>query len=73
MSIGSVSPDPYHSCIKDFTARNINFKYPLKAIYVKTNPVNPGATGETGEIRNIRYENITMDTPIWWGIYIGPQ
>lgn len=40
MSIGSVSPDPYHSCIKDFTARNINFKYPLKAIYVKTNPVS---------------------------------
>jgi len=50
------------------TFRNINFKYPLKAIYIKTNP----GTG-TGEIRNVLYENITMDTPIWWGIYIGPQ
>lgn len=42
--------------------------YPFKAIYIKTNP------GEgTGEIKNILYENITIDTPIWWGIYIGPQ
>jgi len=72
MSIGSVSPDVYHSCIKDFTARNIRFKYPFKAIYVKTNPENTDLS-ESGEIRNIWYENITMDTPIWFGIYIGPQ
>lgn len=68
MSIGSVSPDIYHSCIRDFTASNIRFKYPFKAIYVKTNPVSEG----DGEIRNILYENITMENPIWFGIYIGP-
>jgi hypothetical protein len=28
---------------------------------------------EFGEVSNILYENIVMDTPIWWGIYIGPQ
>ena len=69
MSIGSVSPDINHECIRDFTARDIRFKYPFKALYVKTNPGSEG----TAEIRNIWYENITMDTPIWFGIYIGPQ
>lgn len=68
MSIGSVPPSPHHSCLKDMTFRNVNFRYPLKAIYIKTNP----GSG-TGEIRNVLYENITIDTPIWWGIYIGPQ
>jgi polygalacturonase len=68
MSIGSVPPSKDHSCIKGVTFKNINFSYPLKAIYIKTNP----GTG-SGEVSNILYENIVMDTPIWWGIYIGPQ
>ena len=68
MSIGSIPPSEHHTCVRDWTVRNVNFKYPFKAIYIKTNP------GEgTGEIKNILYENITIDTPIWWGIYIGPQ
>ena len=29
--------------------------------------------GSGGEITNITYENIEIDTPSWWGIYIGPQ
>lgn len=69
MSIGSVSPNVQHSCIKDTTFRNIKFNHPFKAIYIKTNPGNEG----TGEIRNITYQDITMTTPIWWGVYIGPQ
>ena len=67
MSIGSIAPSTKHACVSDWTVRNVSFKYPFKAIYIKTNP------GEgTGEINNILYENITIDTPIWWGIYIGP-
>lgn len=42
---------------------------PLKGIYVKT---NPGDTG-TGLIKDIYFGNFTMDRPVWWAIYIGPQ
>jgi hypothetical protein len=44
-------------------------KRPLKGIYVKTNPGDEGY----GNITNIYYRNFTMDRPIWWAIYIGPQ
>lgn len=67
MTIGSVPPHKDHACIKDVTFKNINFMYPFKAIYVKTNPGQG-----TGEITNILYENIYMYLPIWWAIYIGP-
>lgn len=69
MTIGSVPPNNDHACVRDVTFRNISFDTPIKAIYVKTNPGDSG----TGEIVNILYEDITMTTPIWWGIYIGPQ
>jgi len=68
MSIGSVPPSKDHACINGVTFKNISFSYPFKAIYIKTNP----GTG-SGEVSNILYENIVVDTPIWWGIYIGPQ
>ena len=69
MTIGSVPPNINHACVKDVTFRNIKFDYPLKAVYIKTNPGNVG----TGEITNILYENLTMYMPVWWAIYIGPQ
>jgi len=68
MTIGSVPPNKNHACVRNVTFRNIDFHYPIKSIYVKTNP----GSG-TGEIQNILYENITINFPIWWNIYIGPQ
>jgi len=68
-SIGSVSPSLDHSCVRRVTFRDIKFEYPLKAIYIKT---NPGSVG-TGEIRDIKYDNITIHFPVWWNVYIGPQ
>jgi len=50
MTIGSVPPSNDHACVRRVTFNNINFEYPLKAIYVKTNP----GSG-TGEIRDILY------------------
>lgn len=44
-------------------------KRPFKGIYVKTNPGDRG----WGNVTNIYYKNISMDRPIWWAIYIGPQ
>lgn len=74
MAIGSVPPHRNHNCINGVIYRNITFHYPFKAIYVKTNPVHESNHGnESGEIANIVYENIKINYPIWWGVYIGPQ
>lgn len=68
MTIGSVPPSDKHACVRRVTFQDINFEYPLKAIYVKTNPGHG-----TGEIKDILYENIKIHFPVWWNIYIGPQ
>jgi polygalacturonase len=69
MTIGSVPPRDTYACVRNVTFRNIDFEFPLKAIYIKT---NPGENGN-GEITNILYENIKIYFPAWWNIYIGPQ
>ena len=69
MSIGSVPPSDQVNCVRNVTFRDMVFTKPFKAIYVKTNPGDQGS----GIISNVLYENIMIDTPIWWGIYIGPQ
>ena len=69
MSIGSVTPNVNINCIKNVTFRNIVFKDPLKAIYIKANPGDDG----TGIISNILYENIEIYNALWWAIFIGPQ
>ena len=69
MSIGSVPPNSKINCIRNVTFRNINFTYPFKAIYVKTNSGKEGY----GIIDNIVYQNISIHEPILWPIYIGPQ
>lgn len=68
MTIGSVPPSSNHACVRRVTFRNIEFEYPIKSVYVKTNP----GSG-TGEIKDILYENIKIYFPVWWNIYIGPQ
>ena len=69
MTIGSVPPSTNHQCMRNITMRNIRMDYPIKGIYIKPNPGNNG----DGIIENILYENVHMDTPIWWAIWIGPQ
>ena len=69
MSIGSVPPNSNINCIRNVTFRNIDFEYPIKAIYVKT---NSGKNGH-GIIDNILYENIRIRSPVLWAVYIGPQ
>jgi len=69
MTIGSVPPNGNHACVRNVTFKNIVFWFPIKAIYVKSNPGNSG----DGIIENILYENIKIFNPIWWNIYIGPQ
>jgi len=69
MSIGSVPPSVYHHCVRRVSFDNINFEYPMKAIYIKTNPGTEGS----GEIRDVSFENIKIHNSIWYAIYIGPQ
>ena len=69
MSIGSVPPHVGGSCIRNITFMNIVMKRPFKGIYIKTNP----GTNGWGNVSNIYYKNISMDRPIWWAIYLGPQ
>ena len=69
MSIGSIPPNSDINCIRDVWIRNVQFKNPIKAIYVKTNSGKDGF----GIIDNINYENISIDGAILWPIYIGPQ
>lgn len=69
MTIGSIAPNYNHACINNVTFKNIRFEDPLKAIYIKPNPGNAGS----GQITNILYEDIVINRPIWWAIYIGPQ
>jgi len=73
MTIGSVPPNKDHNCVKNVTFRDINFDYPLKAIYIKSNPGHGPDVVESAEITNILYENIKINFPVWWNIYIGPQ
>jgi polygalacturonase len=69
MTIGSVPPNEFHTCVKNVTFKNIDFFNAIKAVYVKT---NPGEVG-TGEITDITYENINVYGSLWWAVYIGPQ
>jgi hypothetical protein len=72
VSMGSVPPDPGNNCISGVLARRLHFESPLKAIYIKPNPAksNPAATGE---ISNITYEDVEIQNPIWWSIWVGTQ
>ncbi len=69
MTVGSVPPETKGNCVRNITFRNVRQVRPIKAIYVKTNPGDHGY----GNITDIYYKNFTMDRPIWWAIYIGPQ
>ena len=70
-SIGSVSPHKDHNCVRNVTFRNISMPGTGKGVYIKSNPTCDGVS--TAEITNILYEDIFMDKPIWWPIWIGPQ
>ncbi len=69
MTVGSVPPNRDCNCVRNITFRNVRMIRPFKGIYVKSNPGDIGS----GLVENIYYQNFTMDRPIWWAIYIGPQ
>lgn len=72
-SIGSVPPNVDHNCVRNITFRNISMPNTGKGVYVKSNPTCLEDGSKTGEITNILYEDIVIDRPLWWPIWIGPQ
>jgi hypothetical protein len=71
LSMGSVPPDVGNNCISGALVRRVAFNSPLKAVYIKPNPAK--AAGATGEISNITYQDLTVNEPVWWPIWLGTQ
>ncbi len=69
MTIGSVPPNQNINCVKDVLFKDITMNYPLKALYLKSNPGDSGM----GLIQNIKYENMFIDRSVWWTLWMGPQ
>ena len=69
LAIGSVPPHPDTNCVSDVVFRDTTMYYPLKALYIKSNPGDDG----TGIIKDIVYDNIYINGSLWWTIWVGPQ
>ena len=65
LSIGSIGDH----IVENITFRNVLMHHTSKGVYVKFN--SKAARG--GAIRNVTYENIYIDEPSSWPIWIGPQ
>lgn len=75
---GSVPPSKHHNCVRRVNFTGVHFEYPIKSVYVKTNPcTNETEGGEpcgdkiSAEIVDITYEDISIHFPMWWAVYIG--
>jgi hypothetical protein len=66
--IGSIGD----SMVKNITFRNSYMPNTVKGIYMKTRWYDSAPVGERASISNILYENITIDNPEQYGIWIGP-
>jgi polygalacturonase len=70
LTIGSIGPSSLHTCVRNITFRDCVMPNSYKGIYMKS---RPGSPGETGEITRVLYENIRIESPTQWAIWIGPQ
>ena len=70
LTIGSIGPANAHSCVRNVTFRDCYMKNTFKGLYLKS---RPGQDAGTGEIRDVLYENIVIDNPTQWAVWIGPQ
>jgi polygalacturonase len=72
-SIGSVPPSGALNCVKNITFRDIVMPKTGKGIYIKSNPTCDVDGLNHAVIQNITFENISIEEPSWWAIWIGPQ
>ncbi|CAJ1374283.1 unnamed protein product [Effrenium voratum] len=74
-SIGSVPPHAAVACVQNVTFRNMTMPGTGKGVYIKSNPSCGLADGKPkrGLIADITYEDIKIEKPLWWAVWIGPQ
>ena len=79
-SIGSVPPHANGHCVRNITFRDVAMPGTGKGIYIKSNPScglavdkHNRTVQKTSLITAITYENVVLDKPWWWAIWIGPQ
>lgn len=65
LSIGSISADT----VRNVTFRNVEMHHTSKGVYVKFNARAAGG----GVIEDVTYENVRIEKPDSWPIWIGPQ
>jgi polygalacturonase len=71
LTIGSIGASAAHTCVRNITFRDSVMPNSFKGLYLKSRPESdPQATGE---ITDVLYENIVMNNPTQWAIWIGPQ
>jgi polygalacturonase len=66
--IGSIGGSRVHN----ITFRDSYMYRTFKGIYMKTRWSDSGPVGEAASISDVTYENIVMDEPKQWAIWIGP-
>ncbi|CAK0835983.1 unnamed protein product [Prorocentrum cordatum] len=70
LTVGAIHPSRGHTCIRNITFRHARMHHTFKGIYIKSgSSFDPKASGE---ITNILYDDIVMDTPSQVPIWIGP-
>jgi polygalacturonase len=60
------------SKVQNITFRDCILENTFKGIYMKTRWSDSAPVGDTASISNILYENIIINNPIQWAIWIGP-
>ena len=60
------------SKVRNITFRDSYMPSTVKGIYMKTRWSDSGAVGDSASISDILYENITIDSPQQYAIWIGP-
>ena len=71
LTIGSIGSSASHTCVRNITFKDSVMPNTFKGIYLKSRPGGGGQN--TGEITNVTYQNITINNPTQWAIWIGPQ
>ena len=66
-SIGGGSPSPV--CVRNITFRDSVMTKTVKGLYMKARWLDGN---DTAVIEDVRYENITIDEPEQWAVWIGP-
>jgi polygalacturonase len=60
------------SRVNNITFRDCILENTFKGIYMKTRWSDSGPVGEAASISNVLYENITINNPVNWGLWMGP-